>query len=63
MDHENCLGILLTKKGTELYIIKPIGEGATSIVYLSIDKDKKEYAVKLYKNSESYSNEISRSEI
>ena len=60
MDHENCLGILLTKKGTELYIIKPIGEGATSIVYLSIDKDKKEYAVKLYKNSESYSNEISR---
>ena len=60
MDHENCLGILLTKKGTELYIIKPIGEGATSIVYLSIDKDKKEYAVKLYKNTESYSNEISR---
>jgi serine/threonine protein kinase len=60
MDHENCLGILLTKKGTELYIIKPIGEGATSIVYLSTDKDKKEYAVKLYKNSESYSNEISR---
>ena len=60
MDYENCLGILLTKKGTELYIIKPIGEGATSIVYLSLDKDKKEYAVKLYKNSESYSNEISR---
>lgn len=60
MDHENCLGILLTKKGTELYIIKPIGEGATSIVYLSVDKDKKEYAVKLYKKAESYSNEISR---
>ena len=50
----------MTKKGTELYIIKPIGEEATSIVYLAIDKDKKEYAVKLYKNSESYSNEVSR---
>ena len=60
MDHENCLGILLTKKGTELYIIKPIGEGATSIVYLALDKDKKEYALKLYKNSDSYSTEISR---
>ena len=60
MDHENCLGILLTKKGTELYIIKPIGEGATSIVYLALDKDNKEFAVKLYKNSESYINEVSR---
>lgn len=60
MDHENYLGILLTKKGTELYIMKQIGEGATSIVFLALDKDKKEYAVKLYKNSESYLNEISR---
>ena len=60
MDHENCLGILLTKKGSEINIIKQIGEGATSIVYLSLDKDKKEYAVKLYKDSESYLNEISR---
>ena len=60
MEHENCLGILLTKKGTELYIIKPIGEGATSIVYLALDKDNKEFAVKLYKNSESYINEVSR---
>lgn len=60
MDHENCLGILLTKKGTEMRIIKQIGEGATSKVYLSLDKDNKEYAVKLYLNSESYLNEISR---
>ena len=60
MDHENCLGILLTKKGTEISIMKQIGEGATSIVYLALDKDNKEYAVKLYKNSESYLNEISR---
>ena len=60
MDHENCLGILITKKGTELYIIKPIGEGATSIVYLALDKDNKEYAVKLYTNSDSYSIEVSR---
>ena len=60
MDRENCLGILLTKKGTQLYIKKPIGEGATSIVYLAVDKDGKEYAVKLYKQSESYSNEVSR---
>ena len=48
MDHENCLGILLTKKGTEISIMKQIGEGATSVVYLSLDKDNKEYAVKLY---------------
>ena len=60
MDHENCLGILLTKKGAEIYIKKLIGEGATSIVYLALDKDKKEYAVKLYKDSESYLNEASR---
>ena len=60
MDHENCLGILITKKGTELYIIKPIGEGATSIVYLALDKANKEYAVKLYTNSDSYSIEVSR---
>ena len=60
MDVENYLGILLTKKGNELFIMKQIGEGATSLVYLCIDKDRKEYAVKLYKNSESYSNEVSR---
>ena len=60
MDVGNYLGILLTKKGNEFYIMKQIGEGATSIVYLCLDKDRKEYAVKLYKNSESYSNEVSR---
>lgn len=60
MDLENCLGILITKKGNELYIKKLIGEGATSMVYLALDKENKEYAVKLYKNSESYLNEVSR---
>ena len=60
MDHENYLGILLTKNGTQLYITKHIGEGATSFVYLAIDKYNKEYALKLYKNSESYFNEINK---
>ena len=60
MDHENYLGILLTKNGTELYITKHIGEGATSFVYLAVDRYKKEYALKLYKSSESYSNEINK---
>ena len=56
MDHENYLGILLTKNATQLYITKHIGEGATSFVYLAVDKYNKEYALKLYKNSESYFN-------
>ena len=60
MEQENFLGILLTKNGIELYIIKHIGEGATSFVYLAIDKYKREYALKLYKNSESYFNEINK---
>ena len=60
MDHENYLGILLTKNGTELYITKHIGEGATSFVYLAVDRYKKEFALKLYKSSESYSNEINK---
>ena len=60
MDHENYLGILLTKNSTQLYITKHIGEGATSFVYLAVDKYNKEYALKLYKNSESYFNEINK---
>ena len=60
MDNENYLGILLAKKGAQYYIIKQIGEGATSLVYYCLDKDNKEYAIKLYKNSESYLNEVSR---
>ena len=60
MDHDNYLGILVTKKGTEFLIIKQIGNGATSVVFLTIDKDNKEYALKLYLDSESYSNEVSR---
>ena len=60
MEQENYLGILLTKSNTELYITKYIGEGATSYVYLALDKNKKEFALKLYKNSESYFNEINK---
>ena len=60
MEQENYLGILLTKNGYELYLVKHIGEGATSHVYLALDKYKKEYAIKLYKNSESYFNEINK---
>ena len=60
MEQENYLGILLTKNNTELYIQKYIGEGATSYVYLATDKFKKEFALKLYKNSESYFNEINK---
>lgn len=60
MDHENYLGILLTKNEKEFYIIKLIGEGATSFVYLCFDKDNREYAIKLYKDCEAYSHEISR---
>ena len=60
MEQEKYLGILLTKNNTELYIIKYIGEGATSFVYLAQDKSKKEYALKLYKNYESYFNEINK---
>lgn len=60
MELENYLGILLVKNGIELYLVKHIGEGATSHVYLAIDKYKKEYALKLYKNSESFFNEINK---
>ena len=60
MDQENYLGTLLIKNGTKLYITKHIGEGATSFVYLAVDNNNKEFALKLYKNSESYSNEINK---
>ena len=60
MEQENYLGIILTKNNTKLYLVKHIGEGATSHVYLALDKYKKEYALKLYKNSESYFNEINK---
>ena len=60
MEKENYLGVLLTKNSSELYLVKHIGEGATSHVYLAIDKNKKEFAIKLYKNSDSYFNEINK---
>ena len=60
MEKENYLGILLTKNGNELYLVKHLGEGATSHVYLALDKNKKEFAIKLYKNSDSFFNEINK---
>ena len=56
-----CLGILHTKKqGEEFYIIKLIGEGQYSKVYLSLGKDDQHYAIKLFKDIESFRNETSR---
>ena len=56
-----CLGILHTKKqGEEFYIMKLIGQGQYSRVYLSLGKDDQHYAIKLYKDTDSFRNEISR---
>ena len=60
MDQE-CLGILHTKKqGEEFYIIKLIGQGQYSRVYLSLGKDDQHYAIKIFKDIESFRNETSR---
>ena len=59
MDLE-CLGILHTsKQGEEFYIIKLIGEGQYSRVYLSLGKDDQHYAIKIFKDIESFRNETS----
>ena len=56
-----CLGILHTKKqGEEFYIMKLIGHGQYSRVYLSLGKDDQHYAIKIFKDIESYRNETSR---
>ena len=48
MEHE-CLGILHTQKqGEEFYIMKLIGQGQYSRVYLSIGKDDQQYAIKIF---------------
>ena len=55
-----CLGILHTnKQGEEYYIMKLIGQGQYSKVYLSLGKDKQEYAIKIFKDAESFRNETS----
>ena len=60
MDLE-CLGILHTKKqGEEFYIMKLIGQGQYSRVYLSLGKDDQHYAIKIFKDIESFRNETSR---
>ena len=60
MEHE-CLGILHTQKqGEEFYIMKLIGQGQYSRVYLSLGKDDQHYAIKIYKDIESFRNETSR---
>ena len=59
MDLE-CLGILHTsKQGEEFYIIKLIGQGQYSRVYLSLGKDDQHYAIKIFKDIESFRNETS----
>ena len=56
-----CLGILHTKnQGEEFYIIKLIGQGQYSRVYLSLGKDNQHYAIKIFKDIESFRNETSR---
>ena len=60
MEHE-CLGILHTQKqGEEFYIMKLIGQGQYSRVYLSIGKDDQHYAIKIFNDVESFRNETSR---
>lgn len=55
-----CLGILHTKKqGEEFYIMKLIGQGQYSRVYLSLGKDDQHYAIKIFKDLESYRIETS----
>ena len=56
-----CLGILHTnKQGEEFYIIKLIGQGQYSRVYLALGKDDQHYAIKIFKDIVSYRNETSR---
>ena len=56
-----CLGILHTKnQGEEFYIMKLIGQGQYSRVYLSLGKDNQNYAIKIFKDIESFRNETSR---
>lgn len=56
-----CLGILHTKKqGEEFYIMKLIGQGQYSWVYLALGKDEQHYAIKIYTDRDSFRNETSR---
>ena len=56
-----CLGILHTnKQGEEFYILKLIGQGQYSRVYLALGKDDQHYAIKIFKDIESFRNETSR---
>ena len=56
MDFEEYAAIL-HDKDEEYYIIKEIGEGVSSFVYLALnikDQNTYEYAIKLYLNEKSY---------
>lgn len=56
-----CLGLLHTKNYNEEFcLLKCIGEGQYSRVYLSLGKDNQHYAIKLFNDVESYLNETSR---
>ena len=55
MEYEEYAAILHNKE-EEYYLIKEIGEGASSFVYLALNIKEKntEYAIKLYLNEKSY---------
>ena len=53
------LGIWPINKQGEYYIMKLIGQGQYSKVYLSLGKDDQQYAIKIFKDSESFKNETS----
>ena len=56
MDYEDYAAILHNKED-DYYIIKKIGEGATSFVYLSLNNKEistERYAIKLYIDEQAY---------
>ena len=57
MEAGECAGILHLKEGEDYYIIKEIGEGATSHVYLCQTIDNYQHALKLYSNDEAFQTE------
>ena len=57
MEPSECAGILHIKEGEDYYIIKEVGEGATSHVYLCQTIDNYQHALKLYSNGEAFQTE------
>lgn len=59
MELEEFAGIL-NEKDSVYYLMKQIGTGATSYVYLCLDKENKEFAAKLYTDNLAYHTEVDR---